>query len=185
MKLRSKLMGGALAGALAITMLVPTAANAASLSSSSNAAVEETAEARQTERLSTDLETLFTQVMTFDESGVVSFDAEAATTLLGAEATADLQQQLAQGETYSEQSRMSMMATTQQTFTECMVQNSLIGLVAGVATGAFAELIRDKQWDLLAKKLLPSLARAGFQGGIVGIVGGLALSSVQCTMFRS
>lgn len=185
MNLKFKLSVGVIAGALAIAMIVPTAANAAPVVASQPASAVATRDVHNVNQLATGLETLFTEVITYDANGVVSFDVQSATNLLGAEVAADLEQQLNQKRAHSQSAPGSMQLFAQRSFVDCMVQNSVIGLVSGIIGGTFAELIRQKAWQELAEALLPRLVRAGVTGGVAGVVVSLGASAVQCTFFNN
>ena len=185
MNLRRKVAIGAIAGALAIAMIVPTAANAAPVVAPQQTSTVAVVDVLEVNQLATGLETLFTEVMTYDANGVVSFDVQSATNLLGAEVAADLEQQLNQKRANSLSAPTSMQTLAQLSFIDRMIQNSVIGLVSGIIGGAFVELIQQKAWQELAEALLPRLVRAGVTGGIVGVVASLGASAVLCTFFNN
>lgn len=169
-------------------ILAPPVAFAAPVTTAYAATNQDPATVQGQQELSQTLETLFEEVMVIDESGIVSYDEEKAVELLGAEEAAALTVQLeaaalprtAGATADSGQVR----AAASNSFVDCMVENSVIGLVSGVVSGSFAELIREKKWDELAEKLWPKLVRAGVAGGVVGVAASLAASSVQCTIFN-
>jgi hypothetical protein len=182
--LKLKFSVGAIAGARAFAMTVPTAANAAPMVAPQQTPTVAAADVFEVNQLTTGLETLFTEVITYDANGVVAFDAQSATELLGSELAADLEQQLSQKIANSLSNSASRQMFAQQSFVDCMVQNSVIGLVSGVVGGAFIELVKQKAWTALAEARLPRLVRAGVTGGVAGVVASLAAFAVQCTWFN-
>lgn len=182
MNAKLKLAVGAVAGLLAFALVTPTAANAAPVAASYQSSTVASADvAVDAGQLSTALESLFTDVITFDEHGLTSFDVQNATELLGAEKALELDRQLREASVAS-LSGMTLMATG-QAYVDCIVESSVLGLIAGLVTGSFVELIREKKWDELAKKLLPRLVKSGVTGGVIGVVGSLAASAVGCAIF--
>ncbi len=184
MSFRMKSLTVTVAGGLALALMGPGAAYAAPTDESH--IVNESAGAASPEQLAGALETVFTEVVVLDESGrLVSYDEDRAVELLGEKEAAELTRQVeaARGLVAGPASRVA--AASANSFVDCMVQNSVIGLISGVATGAYAELIREQKWDELAEKLLPRLVRSGFTGGVVGIVGSLAAGAVQCSFFNN
>jgi len=182
MNAKLKFALGAVAGLLAFTLVVPSAANAAPAAPSHQSSTVATADvAIDAGQLSTALESLFTDVITFDEQGLISFDVQNATELLGAEKALELDRQLRESSVAS-LSGMTLMATG-QAYVDCIVESSVLGLIGGIITGSFVELIREKKWDELAKRLLPRLVKSGVTGGVVGVVGSLAASAVGCAIF--
>lgn len=149
-----------------------------------------TADGLEVDALATDLQILFEEVMIVDDYGVVSFNEARAAELLGPEAATDLSSQLTMSSgaglaTVGGPKLLASTASTGQSFVDCMVQNSVLGLVGGLVGGAYTELIRQQKWDELAEALLPRLVRAGFAGGVAGVVVSLATGAVQCSFFRS
>lgn len=126
------------------------------------------------------LELIFTEVVVLDDDGeIVDYNEDMAVELVGEEAADELTEAVQQArQAGNTQPRSS------QSFVDCMVQNSVLGLVSGAASGAYAELIREKRWDELGQRIWPKVANAGVQGGAVGVAAGLAASSVQCTFWR-
>lgn len=185
MNLKIKLSVGVIAGALAIAIIVPTAANAAPVIAPQQTSAIAVVDVLEVNQLATGLETLFTEVMTYDANGLVSFDVQSATDLLGADVAADLEQQLNQKRANSLSFPASIQMFAQLSFVDCMIQNSVIGLVSGIIGGSFYELIRQKAWNELAEALLPRLVRAGVTGGVAGVVASLGASAVQCTFFNN
>lgn len=155
----------------------------------SPAAAESISQVKSVRDLAKSLETLFEKVLVVDERGnFVSYNEKAAVDLLGAEEASKLTAQIAEVQKQS-QSRTTTggvpisKAAAGQDFVNCMVQNSVLGLISGAISGSYAELIREKQWYELAEKIMPKLVKAGFAGGVVGLVGSLGASAVQCAFF--
>ncbi|WP_461636409.1 hypothetical protein [Glutamicibacter soli] len=154
------------------------------------AAAESISQVNSERELAKSLETLFEDVLIVDDRGnFVSYNEKAAVDLLGAEEASKLTAQIAEVQKQG-QSRTAHVggvplakAAAGQDFVNCMVQNSVLGLISGAISGAYAELIREKQWYELAEKIMPKLVKAGFAGGVVGLVGSLGASAVQCAFF--
>lgn len=181
--LKKKITTGVVAGILAFGLAAPTVASAAPTSvhtSSSKVAV-----VSDEAHLASSLQTLFEEVLVIDEQGgFVSYDETAATKLLGADEARSLGRQIGLAQIQARSGKLPAQTLAANDFVGCMVENSVIGLVSGVVSGSFAELIREKKWDELAKKLWPKLVKAGVTGGVVGVAAGLAASAVQCTFFE-
>ena len=182
-KTRASVLSSGLALTLAVSCGVP-AANAMEAPSldypATTAAGSEQAEFRDT------LKSLFTEAVILDQNGnLVSYNENAAVKILGKSEASKLTNAVQQSQA-QQKMRNSGMATAaeDQSFVDCMVENSVLGLVGGVASGAYAQLIRDKKWDELAEKVWPKVAKAGVQGGAAGLAAGLAVSAVQCTVFN-
>ncbi|MGP5220770.1 hypothetical protein [Arthrobacter rhombi] len=185
MSKKTTIMSGVVAGALAFSVLGASPAMAAPTTSVASPTSSSTVLTdNDVNALSNDLEVLFEEVITYDANGVVSFNQARAEELLGAEQADEIRGQLSESQSSTLTRRGATTMGAGGEFVDCMVQNSVIGLVGGIATGAFAELIMEKRWQVLAEKLMPRLIKAGVTGGVVGVVGGLAASSVQCTVFK-
>jgi len=184
MSFKMKSLTAILAGGLAITLIGSGAAYAAPAAEPQIATVSTSASSAG--HLADALETVFTEVVVFDDSGrLVSYDEGRAVELLGSTEAEKLTRQVEEARGLETGSASRVSAASSNSFVDCMVQNSVIGLVSGVATGAYAELIREQKWDELAEKLLPRLVRSGFTGGVIGIVGSLAAGAVQCSFFNN
>lgn len=184
-KTRASTLSAGLALTLAASFGVPAANASDTATSNTSAAV--TVNSAQAEQEFTDtLERLFTEAVILDSEGnLVSYDEAAAVDIVGAEEAGKLTAAVQQAQN-TQQMRNSGMATAaeSQSFVDCMVENSVLGLVGGIASGSYAELIREKKWDELGEKVWPKVAKAGVTGGAVGVAAGLAASSVQCTFFN-
>jgi hypothetical protein len=180
MKLRTQLISGALSGALALGLIAP-AASAAPVGDTPRAAVAAVGDERPPAELASSLEALFEDAIVIDSSGIVSFDEAKVADVVGEEEAAKLAASFR--DTQARGSLPQARAAAGNDFVNCMVENSVIGLVSGVVSGSFAELIREKKWDELAEKLWPKLVRSGFAGGVVGVAASLAAGAVQCSLF--
>ena len=180
-KTRASILSAGLALTLAASFGVPAAT--ASETNNSGASTTVAAGSAQAEQEFTDtLERLFTEAVILDSEGnLVSYDESAAIEIVGEEEAGNLTAAVEQAQT-QQQMRSSGMATASesQSFVDCMVENSVLGLVGGIASGSYAELIREKKWDELGEKVWPKVAKAGVTGGAVGVASSLAASSVQC-----
>ncbi|MDJ0336625.1 hypothetical protein [Cryobacterium sp. PH31-O1] len=181
MRNKSKALFSTLAGAIAIALFVPTAAQAAP----QTAPAQFVAEASEVDILASSLETLFTDVITYDTDGISTYDVAAATELLGARQALAIETQLEQARaSASSNTESNVTAKSSTNFVDCMVQGSVLGLIGGLVIGTLAELVRQKLWIELAEAVLPKLVRAGIGGGVIGIAGGLAVAAVQCSVFE-
>ena len=72
-------------------------------------------------------------------------------------------------------------AASGQSFVQCMADKSILGLIGGMTSGVYVELIREKKFYELAQKIMPRLVKAGFAGGMVGLVGSLGVSAIICS----
>ncbi|MGO3884700.1 MAG: hypothetical protein ACTJHU_00250 [Mycetocola sp.] len=180
MKIRSKLTITSVVALAAFALAAPMSATAVQPSHTSTTinAVDYSAE-----ELASGLEELFTEAIILDESGIASIDEDKLRSLIGDAEASKILQQYDQATPQSSPRTMKAMAA-KQSFVDCMVQNSVLGLITGISTGVYGEYIRKQQWQELAEKLLPRLVKAGVGGGVAGVVVGLAASAVQCSVFN-
>ncbi|MBF4548691.1 MULTISPECIES: hypothetical protein [unclassified Pseudoclavibacter] len=188
MKVRNRLVMSATAATLAAAFFVPTTATASPSTTTFTAASSGAMTQGQEAELAQTLESLFEEALILGPDGVVSYDQEKAASIIGEQEAADIGASLeaarAQGAgPQALQSSQARAASTGNAFVDCMVENSVIGLISGIVSGEIAELIRDKKWDEVAEKVGPKLVRAGVAGGIAGVAASLAAGAVQCSLF--
>lgn len=184
MKTQNRIITGTFATLATFSLLVPTAAFAAPQSSTGGTTVSATSlEASSTQEFATTLEAVFTKAIVLDNSGIVSIDENELRSILGDEEASKVIIQISAAPQSSGKAGTlnTARAASNRSFVDCMIDSSVLGLIGGMSSGIYAELIREKKFYELAEKIMPRLIKAGVAGGVAGVVGGLAVSAIVCS----
>lgn len=183
MKTHNRFITGTLATLTAFSLLVPTMAFAAPQTSTSPTAPVVSLEESSTQELAKTLENVFTKAITLDDSGIASIDQNQLRAILGDKEASKVIGQLSATQQNSGKvgSLNTARAASGRSFVDCMVDSSILGLIGGMSSGIYAELIREKKFYELAEKIMPRLIKAGVGGGVAGVVGSLAVSAIVCS----
>lgn len=183
MKTHNRFITGTLVTLTAFGLLVPSAAFAAPQSSTLTTTSVVSLEKSSTQELATMLESVFTKAIILDDHGVASIDQDELRSVLGETEASKVINQLSASERNS--GKMGTFnvarAASGQSFVQCMADKSILGLIGGMTSGVYVELIREKKFYELAQKIMPRLVKAGFAGGMVGLVGSLGVSAIICS----
>lgn len=160
MKKHNRLTAGTIATLTAFSLLVPTASFASPQAPSPLLAATSSLEDSSAQELAKTLENVFTKAIILDDSGIVSVNQNELRKILGPTEANKIIEEISKSQPNTESLGTLQIAqrASGQSFVDCMVDKSVLGLIGGMTSGVYAELIREKSsMNWLKKSCLDSL----------------------------